>query len=368
MLRLAVPAFLAPVAEPRSSSRRRDRRPAGCPRARRSRRGERGAADLGQHLRVPRLRHDHRGRSPARGGLARVLPSPPGSTARGSRSASARSPAPSSHSPPSRCAVSSAPPRPRSTRPSPTWRISAIGILVRCSSSSRRPASCAAAGHPHPAGGRGRRLRPQHRPQRVVRPRPRLGHRRVGTVIAQTGMAAGPSSSSWAVCRGGRCRPGLRAHPGRGARGRPGRRPPARPHPGPARGAPRDDVGRGRPGRRPARGLPGDRDDLDLPRLRPRRPRHRGAGHHRPGPRRRRRRGDPRRDVAHAPLGRRGRGRAASSCCSCARSSDRSSRPTSRPGGHRGRARRRRPRAAAVRLRRRRRAHRRRRGGGWPAP
>ena len=97
--------------------RRRDRRPPRRRPARGPGRRQRGAAHLGEHLRLPRLRHHGRRGPPARRRLARRRASPPASTAPGWRSASAPPRPRSSPSSPPRSPTSSAPPRRRSTRP-----------------------------------------------------------------------------------------------------------------------------------------------------------------------------------------------------------------------------------------------------------
>ena len=245
-------------------------------------------------------------------------------------------------------------------------RISALGIPAMLVVLADHRRAARPAGHPHTAVRRSRRLRPEHRAEPAGSCTGCTGAsrgRRWGTVIAQTAMAGGARPRARPVCRphgGAAARP-----PGTRARRRPRRHPAARAHPRPARGAARDDLGRGRPRRRAAGGLPGDRDDLDLPRLRPRRAGHRRAGDHRQGPRGRRGRPHPRRHHARGALGHRRRRRARGARRSC-------SAPWLGPlftpdpavqAAIAGGAGRRRPRPAALglRLRRRRRAHRRRR-------
>ena len=183
-------------------------------------------------------------------------------------------------------ATSSAPPRRRIDQAVTYLRISALGIpamlvvlattgVLRGLQDTRTPLVAA-------VGGFGLNIALNV----VVRARPALGHRglRVGHRHRPDRRWPAPSSSCWSgMPRARRCR--CAPTPARVLAAARGGIPAARAHPGPARGAARDDLGGGRPRRRAAGRLPGDRDDLDLPRLRPRRPGHRRAGDHRQGPR-----------------------------------------------------------------------------------
>ena len=275
ILRLAVPAFLALVAEPlflladaAIVGRLGVAQLAGL--------GVASAvlAHLGEHLRLPRLRHHGRRRPPAR----RRLRAPGRSRAGvdGTWLAIALG-APRQRSSPSSPRRSARRLRRLAGRPSAQavtyLRVSAAGIpamlvvlatpacCVACRTPGRRssPRSAASASTSRSTSVR---LRPAW-----ASPAPRWG-----TVIAQTGW---PPRSSW-------CSPGT-----------PLARVPLRPHPGrvlaAARGGvpllvrtlalravlARDHVGGRRARRRAGGRLPGVGDDLDLPRVRPRRPRHR---------------------------------------------------------------------------------------------
>ena len=342
------------------AGRRRDRRPARRRPARGPGRRQRGAAHLGEHLRLPRLRHHGRRGPPARCRLAR----------RGDRRRHRRH-------------LAGDRPRRRHGRARRPVRRTGRGALRRLQCGdrpgrdlpadlgsrhprhARRPRhhrrAARPAGHPNPARRRRRRVHPQRRAQRLVRARAALGHRRlrVGHGHRPDPDGRRPRRGAGPVCRR---HVGAAAGPPRaGARRRPRGRAAARAHPGPARRAPGDDLGGGRARRRAPGRLPGDRHDLDLPRLRPRRPGHRRAGDHRQGPGSRRGRPHPRRDHPRHALGSRRRHRARRAAAPAPPGARAAVQPRPRgAGGHRGRPGRRGPGPAALRLRlrRRRRAHR----------
>ncbi len=201
----------------------------------------------------------------------------------------------------------------------------------------------------------------QRRPQPALRLRVRLGHSgiRVGHRHRADRHGGRPRH------RHGPTRPARRRDPARApgtrAAGRAHRHTPARAHPRAARDPAPHHLGRGRPRRRAAGLAPGGRDGVELPGVRPRRARHRRAGAHRQGPRGRRRRRRPGRDDHDDPVGRLGwRGPGAARpgrALAAARAlHDRPRGAVGALGGaDRGRAR---TAARRLRLRRRRRAHR----------
>ena len=258
VLRLAVPAFLALVAEPLfllADSAIVGR--LGTAAARRPRGRERRAAHVGGHLRLPRLRHHGRRGPPARrrrtsaaaiaaGIDGTWLAIGLGAVTRGRRRRSAAGPlAP---------LFGASPARHRAGGDLPAH------LRARHARHARRPrhdrACCAACRTPArrsspPSAGFGA----QHRAQPVVRLRAALGHRRIRLGHRHRPDRHGRRPRAWSSSRcAARTACPLRAHPARVLARRPRRHPAARAHPGPARGAARDDLGGGRARRRPARG------------------------------------------------------------------------------------------------------------------